>query len=107
MKELHGLRLSFIKIIKENGGYSILDMYDRINNIKSKEGLIDFLEYLSKDRCQKKDEWENNSIEDYLISISSWIEDMEGYYKNNNLPIPSNENWSFIATLFYVGKIYE
>lgn len=82
-------------------------MFNRINNIKSKEELIDFLNFLSKDRYKKKDEWENNTIEDYLASISSWIEDMEGYYENNNLPIPNNENWNFVATLFYVGKIYE
>lgn len=82
-------------------------MYNRINNIKSKEELIDFLAFLSNDRRKMKEEWENNTIEDYLAAISSWIEDMEGYYENNNLPIPDNENWSFIATLFYVGKIYE
>lgn len=82
-------------------------MFNRINSIKSKEKLIEFLDFLSKDRHDKKGEWENNTIEDYLTSISSWIEDMDGYYINNNLPIPSNENWSFIATLFYVGKIYE
>lgn len=66
-----------------------MDSYDKINNIKSKE------------------EWQNNTIEDYLAEIGSWIEDMEGYYENMNLPIPDNENWSFIAALLYVGKIYE
>lgn len=84
-----------------------MDLYDRINNIKSKEELIDFLDFLSKDRSKNKEEWQNNTIEDYLAAIGSWIEDMEGYYENMNLPIPDNENWSFIATLLYVGKIYE
>lgn len=84
-----------------------MDLYDRINNVKSKEELIDFLDFLSKDRTKNKEEWQNNTIEDYLAAIGSWIEDMEGYYENMNLPIPDNENWSFIATLLYVGKIYE
>lgn len=84
-----------------------MDLYDKINNIKSKEELIDFLDFLSKDRSKNKEEWQNNTIEDYLAAIGSWIEDMEGYYENMNLPIPDNENWSFIATLLYVGKIYE
>lgn len=84
-----------------------MDINKKINNIKSKKELVDFLDFLSKDRYKRGDEWENNTIEDYLASISSWIEDMEGYYENFNLPIPTNENWSFIATLFYVGKIYE
>lgn len=84
-----------------------MDLYDRINNIKSKEELIDFLDFLSKDRSKNKEEWQNNTIEDYLAAIGSWIEDMEGYYENMNLPIPNDENWSFIATLLYIGKIYE
>ena len=82
-------------------------MFDRINNIKTKEDLLVFLEFLSKDRCENGEAWENHTIADYLSSIKSWLEDMEGYYENNNLPVPNNENWSFIATLLYVGKIYE
>ena len=50
---------------------------------------------------------ENISIQEYLESVSSWVEDMEGYYKNTNQEIPNNINWDFIATLFYVGNIYE
>ena len=50
---------------------------------------------------------ENISIQEYLESVSSWVEDMEGYYKNTNQEIPNNINWDFIATLFYVGSIYE
>jgi len=84
-----------------------LEVLNRINRIKSKEEFIDFLNFLSQDKFQKNEEWENQTIEDYLSSVSSWVEDMEGYYKNKNLPIPDNENWSFIATLFYIGKIYE
>ena len=84
-----------------------MDISSIIDNINSKEKLVSFLKYLSENRNSKKTEWMNNSIEDYLSSIGSWVEDMEGYYNNNNLSIPSNINWSFIATLFYVGKIYE
>lgn len=47
------------------------------------------------------------SIRDYLESIASWAEDMDGYYKNTNQEMPQNINWNFIATLFYVGSIYE
>ena len=41
------------------------------------------------------------------MGISSWVEDMEGYYVNMGLEMPSDINWQFIANLFYVGKIYE
>lgn len=46
-------------------------------------------------------------IKYYLESVASWTEDMEGYYSNTGKEIPENINWDFIATLFYVGSIYE
>ncbi|MGE5549302.1 MAG: hypothetical protein ACM3ZC_02075, partial [Bacteroidota bacterium] len=68
--------------------------------------FIDFLYLLSKDFENNQDEWENRSIGEYLEGIQGWVEDMEGYYKNSNLPVPQDINWYFIALVFYVGKIY-
>ena len=28
----------------------------------------------------------------------------EGYYENNNLEVPQNVDWNFIATILYIGK---
>lgn len=78
-----------------------------IENVKTKEDLFRFLEMLANNRKNNAEEWENKSIEDYLLSIQSWAEDMEGYYENNNLEVPQRIDWNFIATIFYVGKIYE
>ena len=51
---------------------------------------------------------ENDShLNDYLESIVSWVEDMDGVYDNLRLEKPENINWSFLATLFEAGKIYE
>lgn len=84
-----------------------MDMFNKIKNVKSREGLIDFIDSLVKDTEVHSEEWNNKSVSDYLLSMQSWIEDMEGFYLNNNLEIPKNIDWSFIATIMYVGKIYE
>lgn len=84
-----------------------MNIYKEIKNVKSKDEFLRFLEILSKDRKSNAQEWDNKSIEDYLLSIQSWIEDMEGYYDNNNLEVPQNIDWNFIATILYIGKIYE
>ncbi len=78
-----------------------------IENVKSKEDFISFINRLSKDNQINNDEWENKDILSYLEGVSSWVEDMDGYYKNMKLDVPINIDWRFIATLFYVGKIYE
>lgn len=80
---------------------------EMIENVKSKEDFISFINKLSEDNQINNDEWENEDILSYLEGISSWVEDMDGYYKNMKLDVPTNVDWKFIATLFYVGKIYE
>jgi hypothetical protein len=80
---------------------------ESINKIENKDDFIKFIELLADDKSNNFLDWENVDIASYLNSIKSWVEDMEGYYRNMNLDIPNNIDWKFIATLFYVGKIYE
>lgn len=80
---------------------------EMIENVKSKQDFISFINRLSNDNQINNDEWENKDILSYLEGVSSWVEDMDGYYKYMKLDVPTNIDWRFIATLFYVGKIYE
>ena len=82
-------------------------MDEILRNIASKEDFIYFMEKLKEDNQRNEKEWENKEIYLYLDSISSWVEDMDGYYLNMKINMPTNIDWQFIATLFYVGKIYE
>ena len=75
--------------------------------ISNKEDFLIFIKKLAVDKKDGNIEWENKDIFSYLMGVSSWVEDMEGYYVNMGLEMPSDINWQFIATLFYVGKIYE
>ena len=75
--------------------------YNYICNIKNKDDFLGFMrEYLIN---------ETNAIDinDYFESIISWVEDMDGFFSNTGRKPPDIINWSFIATLLYVGKIYE
>jgi hypothetical protein len=84
-----------------------MSVHEEIKTVKTKEDFINFLGKLAADKKNNSVEWENKTIENYLESIQSWIEDMEGYYENNNIEVPKNIDWNFFATVFYVGKIYE
>ncbi len=77
-----------------------MEYIELLGNIKDKKDFLKFMELFGKSI-------KNISIQDYLESVSSWVESMEGYYKNTNQEMPENINWDFIATLFYVGSIYE
>lgn len=76
-------------------------IYNAIENIKSKE---DFLKFMNTNVITNEND---THLNEYLESVVSWIEDMDGFYNNMSLNKPDNIDWSFIATLFYVGRIYE
>lgn len=84
-----------------------MEVYEKIDAIHTREEFIDFMNSMIKDKEINLEEWENNNISEYLEAIVSWVEDMDGYYSNMNLEMPKSIDWKFIATLFYVGKIYE
>lgn len=82
-------------------------MNEVLNSTKTKEDFIEFINVLLRDINENPDEWQDKHVISYLESIQSWVEDMEGYYSNTKQEIPREINWNFIATLLYVGKIYE
>lgn len=75
--------------------------------VNTKEDFIEFLEFLSSNAKNNLGEWENKDLPSYLESMASWIEDMDGYYLNQRLPIPENINWTFIADILMAARIYE
>lgn len=84
-----------------------MEIYQYINNIKTKEEFMEFIKILQKDSYYNLQQWENKDISEYLEGIYSWVEDMDGYYKNMKIKKPEHIDWNFIATLLYIGKIYE
>lgn len=84
-----------------------MDFNGIINDVNSKEDFMKFLTQLQFDKEQNSEEWENDEIISYLRGICAWVDDMEGYFHNMHIEMPTEIDWRFIATLFYVGKIYE
>ena len=74
--------------------------FDMLGKIKNRDEFLEFMEQYSASL-------NNADIQDYLESVTAWVRDCDGYYANTGRKMPENINWDFIATLFYVGKIYE
>lgn len=85
----------------------MIDFKQKINEISSKEDFVSFMELLVSDFNNNPNEWTNKTLLEYLEGIASWTEDMEGYYKNNNIPIPENVNWKVFANILIAAKMYE
>ncbi|MGE8036290.1 DUF7660 family protein [Lysinibacillus sp. NPDC093692] len=84
-----------------------MDWYDIIENVSNKQQFLNFVNLLSADFLKNRDEWENKSIDEFLLGIEGWVESMEGFFENSGLETPENINWNFLSMVLYVGKIYE
>ena len=77
-----------------------MSVFEILEQVKDKESFLIFLRELAKDSAANPDEWENQTIADYLESISAWLE-------SDEREITAFTDLKEVAKLFYVGKIYE
>ena len=69
-------------------------LIDFARQISSKEEFDFFLQCLVQDYVDNRDEWENTDLLGYLVGLSGFVSDMEGYY----------QNFDWLAPLFNLNK---
>ena len=79
----------------------------KLENGKKKDDLADFVSELLNDLENNPGEWENDKLDRFLESLSAFIRDMDGMYKNTERAIPEGVNWKFIGELLMGARIYE
>ena len=84
-----------------------MNINEKIKSINSREEFIQFLDALRFNLSQNPSEWKNLSLEDFLEALSGWTQDMDGYYKNNNMSVPLSPSWRSLAEMFVAAKYYE
>ncbi len=78
-----------------------------MNNITTKKEFVEFVYKLSQNFYDDPDTWENIDIGSFLESLGAWVEDMEGYYRNEGIEMPEVPDWQMIANMLIAGKVYE
>ncbi len=83
-------------------------LQDKIISVKSQQQLSSFIEELAKNYNDAPNLWENKDIPTFLNAMAAWVEDMDAFYKNNDLPYDeSNISWKNIADMLFAATIYE
>lgn len=81
--------------------------YSKVKEIRTREDFINFLKDLKKDCLENLSSWENKDIGTFLEAMASWVEDMDGFYINQGLPIPEKPDWKIFSDILMGGKLYE
>jgi hypothetical protein len=80
------------------------NIQEEIQLIQDSYSLAVFLKNLEQDFLADKESWENWSLDQYIASVSGWVEDggLDMVIKDKPLnPFQS------VAVCMYMGKIYE
>lgn len=86
-------------------------MIDRrkLAEIKTREEFVDFMTAFVQS-IRGGESIENNTVDSYLEAMTSWVEDMGGYYENIGI---ANEvrldtmNWRVLADIVVAATMYE
>lgn len=84
-----------------------MNLINEAKKVKTREDFFEFSTCLAEDFKNNQTDWENLSIDNYLFALGSWIKDMDGYYKNQEISLPEKIDWSFFATVLLAAKVYE
>ena len=81
------------------------NIIEQIEKISDKKSFLLFLEKLITDYRENNSEWENQSVDEYLDAMVSWIDDYSTS-EFNDIDWESID-YSTMAKILYMGKIYE
>lgn len=84
-----------------------MNINDVIENIKTREDFVAFIYEFIKDYKENPETWENNNIESFLEAMAAVVEDMDGYYINQGLPVPNTPDWKVMAEILMAATLYE
>jgi len=80
----------------------------KLEKLDTRADFIEFVGLLLSDLTTNSDSWENKNLSSYLEAVAAWTEDMDGYFKYNNLPLPKEDvDWKLFATILIAAKTYE
>jgi hypothetical protein len=84
------------------------DLINKANSVNDQSSLAEFVKELADEFTRNPDGWENGDLESFLRSMSSWIKDMDGYYKNTGQSYTEKHvSWKNFADILLASTMYE
>lgn len=84
-----------------------MELDERVNKIKTKQDLCQFVGALRADLAAHPERWENPTLDRFLEAMEAWIEDMESYYRNTGQPPDDPPTWKTFGDILMAAMMYE
>ena len=84
-----------------------MDLKNKVDSVGSRDDFAEFITALRRDLTAHPEEWQNPTLDSFLEALSAWVQDMDGYYQNTRLPVPTSPNWKNVAEMMLAAKYYE
>jgi hypothetical protein len=78
--------------------------------ITSRKSFINFLKLLQEDLRSNNEAWENKSLEDFLEAMTTYADDIQGFYDNTKPGENINADeasWQIFGDILIGARIYE
>jgi hypothetical protein len=84
-----------------------MELHERVERIRSREELVDFIHALRADLLARPDEWENPTLERFLEALAAWTGSMDAAYQNTGREVPDQPSWKVLGDMLMAAKMYE
>jgi hypothetical protein len=84
-----------------------MELHERVNKIKTRHDLGQFVGALRAELAANPEEWENPTLDRFLEAMEAWIADSEGYYKNQGQAPADPPTWKTFGDILIAARMYE
>lgn len=83
------------------------ELCDYAKAVSTREGFVDFVRMLSWDYVSNRGEWQNETLDQFLLGLSGFANDMGGYYKNMGEVVDVDKiTWRIAAEMLIAATVY-
>lgn len=84
-----------------------MTLSERAHAVRTREDFVAFAAALVTDHESHLATWTNKDLASFLAAISSWSEDMDGYYENTGEALSTLSPWRVMADILMAARVYE
>lgn len=83
------------------------DLFEYAKTVASREDFVKFVGYFIQDYQQKRNDWGNKTLEEFLGGLSGFANDMAGYYGNIGEAVDVERiTWRMAAEMLLAATVY-